>query len=222
MTMELLMNIDVYHDIPCPWCRIGKANLETALRQWDGEPVSITWRPFLLDRDVPTAGTPVREFYRIKFGAENVEPMFERVRAAGHRAGVEFDFEGAIRAPSEDAHRLVWLTPEEARSAVVDGLQHAYFNEGKNVADRETLADVAAAAGLDREVMLARLQSGEGSTETAEAIETAYRAGVTGVPFFIFDNRYALSGAQPPETILAAMQQTVRDRLTSEPERIER
>ena len=216
------MNIDVYHDIPCPWCRIGKANLESALRQWDGDPVTVTWRPFLLDQDVPTAGTPLRDFYRIKFGAENIEPMFERVRAAGRRAGVEFDFEDAIRVPSDDAHRLIWLAPEEARSAIVDGLQHAYFNKGKNVGDLETLADVAAAAGLDREEMLARLQSGEGSAETAEAIENAYRVGVTGVPFFIFDNRYALSGAQPPDTILAAMRKITRDRTTGERQRDER
>ena len=215
------MNIDVYHDIPCPWCRIGKANLETALRQWDGEPVTVTWRPFLLDPDVPSAGTPLRDFYAIKFGAENVEPMFERVRAAGRRAGVAFDFEDAIRAPSLAAHRLIWLAPEEARTAVIDGLQRAYFNEGKNVSDLETLADVAAAAGLDHEEMLARLQRGEGSAETTEAIENAYRVGVTGVPFFVFDDRYALSGAQPPELILAAMRQTVRDRPTAERQRDE-
>jgi predicted DsbA family dithiol-disulfide isomerase len=101
-------------------------------------------------------------------------------------------------------------------------LQRAYFNEGKNIGDLETLADVAAAAGLDREEMLARLQSGEGSAETAAAIENAYRIGVTGVPFFIFDNRYALSGAQPPDTILAAMRQTTRDRATTERQRDER
>jgi predicted DsbA family dithiol-disulfide isomerase len=101
-------------------------------------------------------------------------------------------------------------------------LQRAYFNEGRNVSDLETLADVAAAAGLDREETLARLQSGERSTETAEAIENAYRVGVTGVPFFVFDDRYALSGAQPPDTILAAMRQTVRDRSTAERERDER
>lgn len=209
------MNIDVYHDIPCPWCRIGKANLEAALREWDGEPVTIAWRPFLLDHSVPAAGTPVRDFYRMKFGAENVGPMFERVQGAGRRVGVEFNFDDAIRAPSQDAHRLIWLAPEEAKTTIVDGLQRAYFNEGRNVGDLETLAGVAAEAGLDREETLGRLQRGEGSAETAEAIEDAYRLGVSGVPFFVFDNRYALSGAQPPETILAAMQQTVNDRATA-------
>jgi len=209
------VNIDVYHDIPCPWCRIGKANLEAALAQWDGEPVTITWRPFLLDRGVPREGVPARDFYAMKFGAENVEPMFERVTEAGRRAGVAFNFERAIRAPSEAAHRLVWLAPEEKKTAVVEGLQRAYFNEGKNVADLETLADVAAAAGMDRAETLRRLQSGEGATETVEAIEDAYRLGVTGVPFFVFDNRYALSGAQPPATILAAMRQTVADRIAA-------
>ena len=209
------MDIDVYHDIPCPWCRIGKANLEAALRQWDAEPVTITWRPFLLDHGVPLEGIPARDFYRIKFGAENVEPMFERVRSTGHSAGVTFNFEDSIRAPTEDAHRLVWLASQDTKMAVVDGLHRAYFNEGKNVSDLETLADVAAGAGLDRGEMLGRLQSGEGSAETAEAIENAYRLGITGVPFFVFDRRYALSGAQAPETILATMQQPVHSRRTN-------
>ncbi|MGH2613914.1 MAG: DsbA family oxidoreductase [Thermomicrobiales bacterium] len=206
------MNIDVYHDIPCPWCRIGKANLHAALQQWDGEPVTIAWRPFLLDQGVPATGVPVPDFYRMKFGPEHVAPMFERVQNAGQRSGVEFDFDKAIRAPSADAHRLVWLAPDDLKTAIVDGLQRAYFNEGKNVANLEVLADVAAAAGMDRELTLARLRSGEGTTETAEATENAYRLGVSGVPFFVFDNRYALSGAQPPQTILAAMRQTVQDR----------
>jgi predicted DsbA family dithiol-disulfide isomerase len=206
------MQIDVFQDIPCPWCRIGKANLDAALRAWDGEPVTVTWRPFLLDRGVPASGTPTRDFYRLKFGPENVASMFERVKTAGRRAGVEFNFDDAIRAPSEDAHRLIYLAPEETKAAILDGLQRAYFNEGKNVANLETLADVAAAAGMDRDETLRRLQSGEGATETTEAIEDAFRLGVTGVPFFVFDQRYALSGAQPPETILAAMRQTVHDR----------
>ena len=206
------MNIDVYHDIPCPWCRIGKANLESALQQWQGEPVTVTWRPFLLEKGVAEAGIPARDFYRAKFGPENVAPMFERVKSAGRRAGVEFNFEDAVRAPSVNAHRLIWLAPEDRKTAILAGLHRAYFNEGKNVADLETLADVAAAAGMDRADTLRRLQSDEGVAETAAAIEDAYRMGIGGVPFFVFDNRFALSGAQPTETFLAAMEQTARDR----------
>lgn len=209
------MNIDVYHDIACPWCRIGKANLETALERWDGEPVTISWQPFLLDRDVPAAGVPIQEFYEKKFGAENLGPMFERVKQAGRSVGVEFNFDGAVRAPSENAHRLVWLAPDDKKTAVVDGLQRAYFNEQKNVADVETLADVAEAAGMDRAETLHRLQSDDGVAETAAAIDAAYRLGVTGVPFFVFDARNALSGAQPAESILAAMRQTVGERTLS-------
>ena len=209
------MNIDVYHDIVCPWCRIGKANLETALRAWGDEPVNVTWRPFLLDRDVPAEGVPLRDFYVAKFGADNVAPMFERVKGAGRSAGLEFDFDRAIRAPSQEAHRLVWLAPEDKKTAVLEGLQRAYFNEGKNIADRETLAGVAATAWMDRAETLRRLRTDEGVAETEAAIEDAYRLGVTGVPFFVFDNRYALTGAQPPQTILAAMRQTVEDRVAS-------
>jgi predicted DsbA family dithiol-disulfide isomerase len=209
------LHIDVYHDIPCPWCRIGKANLEAALRDWDGEPVTVAWRPFLLDPDVSATGVPLEEFYRAKFGPENFEAMLERVKGAGRNAGLEFDFDKAIRAPSQDAHRLVWLAPGEKKTAVLEGLHRAYFNDGKNVADLDTLADIAAATGMDREEMLRRLESDEGAAETAAAIAQAYRLGVTGVPFFVFDNRYALSGAQPPQTLLAAMRQTVEDRVAA-------
>jgi predicted DsbA family dithiol-disulfide isomerase len=206
------MKIDVYHDIACPWCRIGKANLETALSEWTGEPVTVNWQPFLLDRDVPNDGVSVPEFYKAKFGAENLNSMFDRVKTAGRNAGVEFNFERGIRAPSQDAHRLIWLAPDDAKQAVLEGLQRAYFNEGRNVADLDTLADIAAAAGMDRAQTLARLRSDEGKAETAAGIEHGMRLGITGVPFFIFDDTYALSGAQPPTTLLSAMQQTVAAR----------
>lgn len=206
------MKIDVYHDIACPWCRIGKANLETALSEWTGEPVTVNWQPFLLDRDVPNDGVSVPEFYKAKFGAENLNSMFDRVKTAGRSAGVEFNFERGIRAPSQDAHRLIWLAPDDAKQAVLEGLHRAYFNEGQNVADLDTLADIAAAAGMDRVQTLARLQSEEGKAETAAGIEHGMRLGITGVPFFIFDDTYALSGAQPPTTLLSAMQQTVAAR----------
>lgn len=210
------MQIDVYHDIACPWCRIGKANLEAALRQWDGEPVAITWQPFLLEQGLPEEGVRARDHYRHKFGPGQIDAMFDRVKAAGRNAGLDFDFDAAIRAPSENAHRLILLAPDAQKRAVLDGLHRAYFNEGRNVADLETLADIAAAAGMDRAETLARLQSEEGIAETNAALENAYRLGITGVPFFVFDHRYALRGAQPPETILAAMRQTVADRATSE------
>ena len=190
------MHIDVYHDIPCPWCRIGKANLETALLEWDGEAVTVSYQPFLLEQRLPREGIPAREHYKAKFGPENVAPMFERVKRAGANVGLEFDFDAAIRAPSVDAHRLIWLAPDETKQAILDGLHKAYFNEGKNVADLEVLADIAAAAGLHRAETLARLRSEEGKLETAAGIESAHRLGITGVPFFVLDNRYALSGAR--------------------------
>ncbi|MDQ2654050.1 MAG: DsbA family oxidoreductase [Chloroflexota bacterium] len=206
------MKIDVYHDIACPWCRIGKANLQSALSEWAGEPVTVNWQPFLLDRDVSNDGVSVPEFYKAKFGAENLDSMFDRVKAAGRNAGVEFNFEIGIRAPSQDAHRLIWLAPDDAKQPVLEGLHRAYFNDGQNIADLETLADIAAAAGMDRAETLARLQSNEGKLETADGIEHAVRLGVTGVPFFVFDDTYALSGAQPPATLLSAMEQTVAAR----------
>ena len=206
------MLVDVYHDIVCPWCRIGKANLERALAVWEGEPVEVRWRPFLLNPDAP-AGQDLASYFRETKGVADPAPIFRRVEGVGAGVGLTFDFERARVTPTQDAHRLLLLVAPERREATLDALHRAYFEEGADLSDPGVLADAAAAAGADRTAVLAALRDDEGKAELAEALRDAQRTVRGGVPFFVFDERYALSGAQPPETLLAAMREASGERI---------
>ncbi|MCC6314389.1 MAG: DsbA family oxidoreductase [Thermomicrobiales bacterium] len=199
------MIVDVYHDIVCPWCRIGKAHLDQALSAWDGPPVEVRWRPFLLNPEAGPEPTDLMTYFREHHGVADPSQIFARVEQAGANAGLRFRFDRALSVPTRDAHRLLALTAPERQPALLDALHHAYFEEGANLADLETLADLAGDVGEDRAGMLRRLRAGEGT----DALEDALRqsAGIVqgGVPFFVFDDRYALSGAQPPEMMLRAL-----------------
>ncbi len=202
------MHIDVYHDIVCPWCRIGKRNLELALERWDGSPVEVRWRPYLLNPDAPDEAVPLFDYFRTARGVADPRPMFERVERAGEGVGLRFDFGRALSGRTDEAHRLLLLTPAERQTAVLDALHHAYFEQGADISDRATLADIAATAGEDRDAVLAALERGDGLAELQGELRQAHALVQGGVPFFVFDNRYALSGAQPPDVILEAMRAT--------------
>jgi predicted DsbA family dithiol-disulfide isomerase len=199
------MRIDAYHDIVCPWCRIGKRHLDLALERWDGPPPEVRWRPFLLNPEAPQPSVPLAEYFRAVKGVPDARPVFERVERVGAAVGLRFDFDRALSARTEDAHRLLLLTPPDRRPALLDGLHRAYFEEGADLSDRATLADIAAAAGGDRSAVLAALDRGDGLVELQGELRQAHAIVQGGVPFFVFDDRYALSGAQPPETILETM-----------------
>lgn len=199
------MLIDVYHDIVCPWCRIGKRNLDLALVRWDGSPAEVRWHPYLLNPDAPDRAIPLFEYFRTARGVPDPRPLFERVERAGAGVGLRFDFDRALSGRTEDAHRLLLLTPRERQPALLDALHRAHFEDGADISDRPTLADVAAAVGEDRDAVLAALERGDGLAELQGDLRQAHSIVQGGVPFFVFDNRYALSGAQPPDTILEAM-----------------
>ena len=206
------MIVDVYHDIVCPWCRIGKANLDRALAGWEGEPVEVRWRPFLLNPEAPTAGGDLATYFRETKGVADPAPIFRRVEAAGASARLHFDFARARVGPTQDAHRLLLLVAPERRATVLDALHRVYFEEGGDLADHALLTDAAAEAGEDRATILARLASDEGEAELAEALRASQATVRGGVPFFAFGATCALSCAQPPETLRAAMRETVAAR----------
>ena len=199
------MRIDVYHDIVCPWCRIGKRHLDLALAQWDGPPPEVRWQPFLLNPDAPEQPVSLTEYFRTVKGVPDARPMFERVERVGAWVGLRFAFDRAVSARNGDAHRLLLLAPTDRQPALLDALHHAYFEEGADVSDRATLADIAAGVGQDRDAVLVALERGDGLVELQGALRDGHALVQGGVPFFVFDDRYALSGAQPPETILEAM-----------------
>ncbi len=206
--------IDVISDVVCPWCYIGKRHLEQALVLWNerhpDEPVEVHWHPFELNPDLPTTGVDRREYLEAKFGGpDRAREIYARVRAAGLGAGIDFDFDRIRVQPNTvDAHRLVaWAAERGGQDAMVEALFRGYFLEGLDYTSHEALATVAAGAGFDAREARDFLASGDGAEMIKADEQVAARIGVTGVPFFIFDQRLAVSGAQPPEVIVDAMEQ---------------
>jgi predicted DsbA family dithiol-disulfide isomerase len=202
--------IDVVSDLVCPWCFIGKRNLEAALAGEDVGEVVVRWHPFELNPDLPHDGIDRREYVERKFGGpERAAQIYARVRDAGARAGIAFDFQRIVRQPNtREAHRLIaWAQARGDADALVERLFSAYFVDGLAIGDRETLVRLAAEAGVDADAARAWLASDTGRAEIAQAEVRARELGITGVPFFIFDGRVGLSGAHPPETIREAIRE---------------
>jgi len=207
---ELLV-IDVVSDVVCPWCFIGKRHLEAALAGLpEAAGAKVRWHPFELNPDLPVEGVDRKGYLEAKFGGPaRAAEIYARVREAGVRAGLDFDFEAIARQPNtRDAHRLIaWAQSRGDAGPLVERLFRAYFQEGRYVGDRDTLAALAAEAGCDAGAARVWLESGLGADEIAEAEARVRALGISGVPFYIFDGRVGLSGAQPPETIREAIAQ---------------
>jgi predicted DsbA family dithiol-disulfide isomerase len=205
------MHIDIYHDTVCPWCRIGKKNLQLALDGFNAEPVTITYHTFFLNEGLPPEGADFREYMLAKTaGRLPLEMMFDGPRRAGEKVGVKFNFEKIERAPNTAlSHLLIAFTPDDQKVAMIDALYQAYFEDGLDIGQRSVLLDLAQAQGLD----LAQVEAGLNDPALFAQVEAeahaAQEMGITGVPFFIFNGRYALSGAQPPEMFARVLPQVV-------------
>ena len=202
-----MLTVDVISDVICPWCFIGKRRLEKAL---EGRPAVVHWHPFQLNPDMPREGID-RKSYRIrKFGSwERSNELDTHVAAAGRGEGLSFNFDRQFRTPSTlDAHRLIWLAGERGvQDAIVEALFLGYFTDGRDLSNRATLTELAAAAGLDRVEVIELLEGDRGLEAVRVREEQARRLGVSGVPFFVVNGSVALSGAQPPELFLEAFEQ---------------
>jgi predicted DsbA family dithiol-disulfide isomerase len=206
--------IDVVSDVVCPWCYIGKRHLESAIARLpeDQRPV-VRWHPFQLNPDLPADGIARRQYLEDKFGgAERAEQIYERVRAAGRNAGLALDLDRIERQPNTlDAHRLVaWAQGSGAgdTDALVEALFRAYFVEGRYIGDRAVLAAIAGEAGFDAAAARTMLDSGEGAAEIADMDRHARAMGISGVPFFVFNQRVGVSGAQGGTALLEALEQS--------------
>src|SRR5262245_19632483 len=202
------LHVDVISDVICPWCYIGKRRLEKAIAALDAQ-VNVRWLPFQLNPAMPREGIGRREYRTKKFGSwERSQELDARVVAVGKEEGIEFAFDRIQRTPNTlDAHRLIWLAEKQVvQDAVVEALFRAYFTEGRDISNRQTLLDVAAEAGLDRHQAEAVLDSDDGLEAIKDAGALARRFRVDGVPFFIVNGTFTLSGAQQPEAFLEAFQ----------------
>ena len=207
------LSVDVISDVICPWCLIGKRRLEKAVAALDGpHAVLIRWLPFQLNPTMPKEGISRREYRTKKFGSwERSLELDANMVAVGEAEGIHFAFDRTERTPNTlDAHRLIWLADREGvQDAVVEALFRAYFTEGRDISNQQTLIDVVAEAGLDRKRAEAVLNGAEGTEAIKEAKGLSQRHRVDGVPFFIINGEITLGGAQQPEAFLEAFRQAV-------------
>jgi predicted DsbA family dithiol-disulfide isomerase len=205
--------VDVISDVICPWCYIGKKRLEKAIAALDSQHrVQVRWLPFQLNPTMPKEGISRKEYRIRKFGSwERSLELDAKLVAVGETEGIHFAFDRIERTPNTvDAHRLIWLADQQdCQDAVVESLFVAYFIEGRDIKNRQTLIDVVAEAGLKRHRVEAMLNSEEGMDAIKEAEGLSRRNQVDGVPFFIINNKITLSGAQQPDAFLAAFRQAM-------------
>ena len=197
-----MIQIDLFSDVVCPWCFIGKRRLEQAIAARPEQHVAIRWRTFQLNPDMPRDGMLRQHYVEAKFGGpERADQIYSSIRDAGEAVGLPFAFEKIERAPNTvAAHRLIyWSTTQEKADPVVENLFRAYFFEGRDIGSIDVLSKIATESGLDGDTAKGFLRSEHGRTEVAAESRYAYENGITGVPCFIFNRRYAIAGAQEPE-----------------------
>jgi predicted DsbA family dithiol-disulfide isomerase len=197
----MMIRLDIFSDPVCPWCYIGKANLDRALEPHADHPFRIEWHPFQLNPDMPAEGVDKHDYLAAKFGEDRLVQMHLRLKEASRAAGAEIDPDTPRRMPNTlDAHRLIhWAGLEGRQTAVVSAVMRAYWREGRDIGNAGVLADIAAAAGMDRAVT-ARLLASDADADDIRARDADARAkGVSAVPTFLIAQQYVVSGAQPPE-----------------------
>jgi len=212
--------IDIVSDAICPWCYIGKRQLERALEtlRAEGLHFQVHWNPFQLNPDMPAEGRDRAAYRAWKFGSpEKAAALDARITDAASGVGLAFRTDLMTRTPNTiDAHRLIWVAGQKGvQDAVMEAVFQAYFMQGKDIGDHAVLADCATAAGLDRDEVLVFLSSDLADREMRAADQGAREAGVNGVPSFFLDGYGLFSGAMPAETIANALRQgnkVLRDR----------
>lgn len=196
-----MIRLDIFSDPVCPWCYIGKANLDSALTGID-HPFAIQWHPFQLNPDMPRAGMDRAAYLEAKFGGrENAARAYAQVEAAAARAGLSLEVAKVPFASNTlDAHRLIhWAGIEGRQDAMVDALFRAYWAEYRNIGDPDTLAEIAGETGLDAAAIRRLLASDADRDDIAARDADARAKGVNAVPTFLVAQQYVVSGAQPPE-----------------------
>jgi predicted DsbA family dithiol-disulfide isomerase len=213
--MTTRITVDIVSDAICPWCFIGKRRFERALAEAPKDvEVLVAWRPYQLNPEMPPEGMERKAYLASKFGGDaRADEIYKRVSEAGASEGIEFDFAGMQRTPNTiNAHRLIGIAGRAGKQdAVVERLFRAYFLEGRDIGNSDELAAVAKAAGLE-EKMIRDYLAGRDDVERVENEDAmARRMGIQGVPCFILNRKYAISGAQEPAVFLEAFELLKRE-----------
>lgn len=210
------MLVQVVSDVVCPWCRIGKKNLETAVEQFTketGEEIELTFLPYLLDPILPEEeGESFRDRFinRKGMSAEQMDEMFTRVTQVGKEYGLDYNFEKVeVAVNTVPAHELMELTPSDKRVALMDELMKQYFEDGANIGDVDVLVKIAEPV-IGKETLqeiTPALRARAAQPMVMQMIQQVQEAGVRSVPYTIIDSKYAVSGGQPPQVFLGALNQ---------------
>lgn len=203
------MQVDIYYDLVCPWCLIGKHRFKQALAARPLVSVRLNWSPFQLNPDMPRAGIDRQTYLATKFGgAERAAQIYGLISQAAAQDGLDLRLDHIARTPNTlDAHRLVRLAGRLGRpmEPMIDALFHAYFNDGLDIGRAEVLIEIAGQQGIDRAEAAALLASSVDISPVQMADALARRLGIQAVPCYVFDKRYALTGAQEPQSFLPVL-----------------
>lgn len=203
------IKIDIVSDVVCPWCYIGKRRLERAMEALKDEfDFEITYLPFELNPQMPKEGKNQKEYLTAKFGGKaQYEKITSHVTKIASEEGLNFDFESQSISPNtRDAHRLIWLAKDEGiQPEVKEAFMSAYFEQGEDLSKSETLVRIANKAGLEKSKAEKFLASGDGLVEVQYLQQSNHQRGITGVPFYIINDKYGISGAQPSSVFIEAI-----------------
>jgi predicted DsbA family dithiol-disulfide isomerase len=212
------VHIDIVSDVMCPWCYVGKRRFEKALKEVNTDiDVDVNWRPFQLDPTLPPEGKDRETYLAEKFGGiERARELYANIQAAGDGEGIPFSFDAIAVSPNTlDAHRLIrWAqnAGEGVQDKVVERLFELYFIEGRNIGDHAVLVGIARECGMDEGIVEKLLAGDADRQDVQKEIAVAQQMGVTGVPCFIIDSKYAVMGAQDASTIARAINEIAAKR----------
>jgi predicted DsbA family dithiol-disulfide isomerase len=213
MSSHQPVRIDVISDVVCPWCFIGKRRLEKALALNPDIPVDVHWRPYFLNDWIPREGISREQYLTTKFGSvDRYKGIAQRVSAAAAAEGLTYAMDKISRQPNTlDAHRLIrWAGGIGKAAEMKQRLMDLYFTEGADLTNHAVLVQAAADVGLDPEDVRAALESDQDVADVEREAVSAKEAGIEGVPCFILDGKFAISGAQAPEYLAEAIERVAR------------
>ncbi|TGU86958.1 DsbA family protein [Mesorhizobium sp. M00.F.Ca.ET.151.01.1.1] len=218
------ITVDVVSDVVCPWCFIGQKRLDKAVAAAGNVEVHIRWRPFQLDPTIPPQGKDRHEYMLAKFGSdERIREIHARIEPLGEAEGISFAFDAIKVAPNTlDAHRLIrWAgaAGEDVQNRLVRRLFQLNFEEGANIGDHTVLVEAAREAGMDASVVETLLPSDADVEAVRTEFATASRMGITGVPCFLIEGKYAVMGAQDADTLADAIRQVAAAKARGELEK---
>ena len=217
------MKIEIWSDVMCPFCYIGKRNFETALSQFaDKDHIEVEWKSFQLDPDIPEVPNESYEQYLVKrkgLSLEQVQGMLANVTESAKQVCLEYNFDTSVMVNSRKAHQLIqFAKSKNLGDAAEERLFKAFFTEGKSIADIATLTQLGIEIGLDETEIQEAFTDDRYSHYATQDIQEARQIGVNGVPFFVVDRKYAISGAQPSVAFLETLEKSFAEWRTLNPE----